>query len=90
MIGRTKVSHLLFADDLAIMALSQSDLQRALETFATECDSTSMKINTAKTETLVISRNTSQCVLHVSGASLKQRRSSGISESRSRVMGSGT
>ena len=41
MIGRTKLSHLLFADDFAILAPSQSDLQRALERFAAECDSAS-------------------------------------------------
>ena len=50
-IGSVSVSHLLFADDLAIMASSQSDLQRALDRFALECEAASMRINTAKTET---------------------------------------
>jgi exonuclease III len=72
MIGKTKLSHLLLADDLDLLASSQSDLQRALERFAGECDSASMRINTTKTEALVVSRTPVQCALHVSGASLKQ------------------
>lgn len=71
-IGSASVSHLLFADDLAILAPSQSDLRRALERFSLECEAASMRINVAKTETLVISRNPVQCTLHVSGVSLQQ------------------
>jgi len=67
-----KVSHLLFADDLAILASSQDDLQRALNGFAVECEAASMKINTGKTESLVVSRKPVQCTLHVSGVPLKQ------------------
>jgi hypothetical protein len=71
-IGSVSVSHLLFADDLAILAPSQVDLQRALDRFSLECEAASMRINTAKTETLVISRNTVECTLHVSGVQLQQ------------------
>ena len=71
-IGNVGVSHLLFADDLAILASSPSDLQRALDRIAGECNSASMRINTAKTETMAISRTPSQCTLHVSGVPLRQ------------------
>jgi exonuclease III len=71
-IGSVSVSHLLFADDLAILASSQSDLQRSLDRFSLECEAASMRVNTAKTETLVISRNPGQCNLHINGVPLKQ------------------
>ncbi len=72
MIGDVKISHLLFADDLAILASSSSDLQHALSRFASECEASSMKVNVTKTETIVISRKPTQCTLHVSGVSLAQ------------------
>jgi exonuclease III len=71
-IGSVNASHLLFADDLAILASSQSELQCALDRFALECEAASMRINTAKTETLVISRNPRECTLQVSGVPLQQ------------------
>jgi hypothetical protein len=71
-VGEVKVSHLLFADDLAIFASSAADLQCALDRFAVECEAASMRINSAKTEVLVVSREPVQCTLHVSGVPLKQ------------------
>ena len=70
-IGGARVSHLLFADDLAIFASSEGDLQRALNRFARECESASMRINTAKSETMVISRKPKRCSLHVRGDQLR-------------------
>jgi hypothetical protein len=72
MIGDVRVKSLLFADDLVLLASSESDLQRALERFAAECVVAGMRISTSKTESLVVSRSPVQCALHVSGASLKQ------------------
>ena len=46
--------------------------QRALNSFADACNTAGMKISTAKTEVLHLSRNPDQCVLQVNGATLKQ------------------
>ena len=45
---------------------------RALERFAAECKATGMRINTSKTEIMVLSRSAAGCALHVSGAQLRQ------------------
>ena len=42
------------------------------ESGADECGIAAIKINTAKTEVLNLSRNLDQCVLQVVGATLKQ------------------
>ena len=67
-----KISHLLFADDLAFLAESQAELQLMLSRFETECGQACMRISTSKTEAMVVSRAPSQCTLHVSGVPLKQ------------------
>ena len=71
-IRNCKISRLLFADGLVLLSLTESALQRALNSFADPCDTTGMKISTAKTEVLHLSRNPGQCVLQVNGAKLKQ------------------
>ena len=71
-IGNCKISRLLFADDLVLLSSSESDHQRALNSFANACNTAGMKISTAKTEVLHLSRNPDQCVLQVNGATLKQ------------------
>ena len=71
-IGNCKISRLLFADDLVLLSSRESDLQRALNSFAEACDTAGMKIRTAKTEVLHLLRNSDQCVLQVNGATLKQ------------------
>ena len=45
--------------------------QRTLNSFADACNTAGMKISTAKTEVLHLSRNLDQCVLQVIGATLK-------------------
>ena len=50
---------------------TESGLQCALNSFADACDIAEMKISTAKTEVLHLSRNPDQCVLQVNGATLK-------------------
>ena len=71
-IGNCKISRLLFADDLVLLSSTESNLQRALNSFADACNTAGMKISTAKTEILHLSRNPDQCVLQVNGATLKQ------------------
>ena len=45
---------------------------KGLNSFADACNTAGMKISTAKTEVLHLSRNPDQCVLQVNGATLKQ------------------
>ena len=71
-IGRCKISRLLFADDLVLLASSESGLQHALNGFAVACDIAGMKISTSKTEVKHLSRNPIQCSLQVGGVTLKQ------------------
>ena len=71
-IENCKISRLLFADDLVLLSSTESGLQRALNSFADACNTAGMKISTAKTEVLHLSRNPDQCVLQVNGATLKQ------------------
>ena len=72
MIGRCKISHLLFADNLVLLDSSESGFQHALNGYAAACDIAGMKISTSKTEVLRFSRNHAQCSLQVGSASLKQ------------------
>ena len=71
-VGDVRVESLLFADDLALLASSADGLQRALDRFAAECSSSGMRISTAKTEVMVLSRQPEQCALQVSGVPLRQ------------------
>ena len=72
-IGNCKISRLLFADDFGSdLVLTESGLQHALNSFADACNTAGMKISTAKTEVLNLSKNPDQWVLQVNGATLKQ------------------
>ena len=71
-IGNCKINLLLFADDLVVLSSTESGLQRALNSCADECNTAGMKIITAITEVLHLSRNSDQYVLQVNGATLKQ------------------
>ena len=60
---------------MVLLSSTESGLQRALNSFADECNTAGMKISTAKTEVVLVlhlSRNPDQCVLQVNGATLKQ------------------
>ena len=72
MIGNSKISHLFFTDDLVPLSSTESGLQHTSKSFADACNTTRMKISTAKTEILYLSRNSDQCVLQVNEATLKQ------------------
>ena len=63
---------MLFVDDLVLLSSTESGLQRALNSFADACDTAGIKISTAKTEVLHLSRNPDQCVLQVNGATQKK------------------
>ena len=71
-IGRCKISRLLFADELVLLASPESGLQHALIDFAAACGIAGMKISSSKTEVLHLSRNPVQCSLQIGPASLKQ------------------
>ena len=74
-IGNCKIADdcycLLFADVLVLLSFTESGLQRALNSFADACGTAGMKISTAKTEVLHLSKNLDQCVLQVNGLTLK-------------------
>ena len=64
-IRNCKISRLLFADDLVLLSSTEYGLQRTLNSFANASDTVAMKISTAKTEVLYLSRNPDQSVLQV-------------------------
>ena len=71
-IRNCKISRLLCAYDLVLLSSTESGLQHTLYSSADACKTARMKISTAKTEVLHLSRNPDQCVLQVNGATLKQ------------------
>ena len=71
-IGKCTVQRLLFADDLGLFDSTQNSLQQALDRFSDACSVAGMKISTAKTETMCLSRQPKQCSLQIDGVSLKQ------------------
>ena len=58
--------------NLVLLSSPESGLQRALNNFADASNTAAIKISTAKSEILHLSRNPDQCVLQVNGATLKQ------------------
>ncbi|KAI3372104.1 hypothetical protein L3Q82_006957 [Scortum barcoo] len=51
-LGNHRISSLLFADDVVLMASSGQDLQHVLERFAAECEAAGMRISTSKSEAM--------------------------------------
>ncbi|KAI3376600.1 hypothetical protein L3Q82_017038 [Scortum barcoo] len=70
--GNHRISSLLFADDVVLLASSSQDLQRVLERFAAECEAAGMRINTSKSEAMVLDRKRVACPLRVGGEVLPQ------------------
>ena len=70
--GDHRISSLLFADDVVLLASSNQDLQRALGRFAAECVASGMEISTSKSEAMVLDRKKVLCPLRVGGVSLPQ------------------
>ncbi|KAI3357920.1 hypothetical protein L3Q82_016305 [Scortum barcoo] len=46
--GNHRISSLLFADDVVLLASSSQDLQHVLERFAAKCEAAGMRISTSK------------------------------------------
>ena len=59
--GECNVRRLLFADDLALLSSNKSDLQYALNWFFDACLDAGMKISTAITEIMCMSKHSVQC-----------------------------
>ncbi|KAI3362758.1 hypothetical protein L3Q82_001655 [Scortum barcoo] len=72
--GNHRISSLLFADDVVLLASSSQDLQRVLtERFAAECEAAGMRISTSKlAEAMVLDRKRVACPLRVCGEVLPQ------------------
>uniref|UniRef100_A0A672FD98 Reverse transcriptase domain-containing protein n=1 Tax=Salarias fasciatus TaxID=181472 RepID=A0A672FD98_SALFA len=70
--GDHRISSLLFADDVVLLASSNQDLQHALGRFAAECEATGMRISTSKSEAMVLDRNKVACPLQVGRETLAQ------------------
>ncbi|KAI3368412.1 hypothetical protein L3Q82_025369 [Scortum barcoo] len=73
--GNHRISSLLFADDVVLLASSSQDLQHVLGRFAAECEATlaGMRISTSKSEAMVLDRKrVAKCPLQVSGEVLPQ------------------
>ena len=84
-IGNRKISRLLRWWFGSLLSSTESGLQRALNGFADAYGTAGMKISTAKTGVLHLSRNPDQCSLQVNGATLKQVENSRILGLLSRV-----
>ncbi|KAI3372506.1 hypothetical protein L3Q82_022982 [Scortum barcoo] len=63
--GNHRISSLLFADDVVLLASSSQDLQHVLERFAAECEAAGMRISTSKSEAMVLDRKRVACPLRV-------------------------
>ena len=70
--GECNVQCLLFADDLALLSSNKSDLQYALDQFSDACLDAGMKISTAKTEIMCLSRHPVECSFQTDEVTLQQ------------------
>ncbi|KAK3567045.1 hypothetical protein QTP86_009013 [Hemibagrus guttatus] len=70
--GDHRISSLIFADDVVLLASSGLDLQHALGRFAAECEAAGMRVSTSKSETMVLYRKKVACTLQVGGEVLPQ------------------
>ena len=70
--GSLRVSSLLLADDVVLLAQSHECLQHALERVATQCEAVVMQISTSKSESMVLSRKRMASPLQVEGEKLLQ------------------
>ncbi|KAK3530011.1 hypothetical protein QTP86_009391 [Hemibagrus guttatus] len=67
-----RISSLIFADDVVLLAPSSLDLQHALGCFAAECEAAGMRVSTSKSEAMVLNRKKVACTLQVGGEVLPQ------------------
>ncbi|KAK3507851.1 hypothetical protein QTP70_001422 [Hemibagrus guttatus] len=69
--GDHRISSLIFADDVILLAPSSLDLQHALGRFAAECEAAG-RVSTPKSEAMVLDRKKVACTLQVGGELLPQ------------------
>ncbi|KAK3537233.1 hypothetical protein QTP70_003994 [Hemibagrus guttatus] len=70
--GDHRISSLIFADDVVLLAPSSLDLQHALGLFAAEGEAAGMRVSTSKSEAMVLDRKKVACTLQVGGEFLPQ------------------
>ncbi|KAK3559081.1 hypothetical protein QTP86_002998 [Hemibagrus guttatus] len=70
--GDHRISSLIFADDVVLLAPSSLDLQHALGRFAAECEAAGMRVSTSKSEAMVLDRKKVACTLQVGDEVLPQ------------------
>ncbi|KAK3516360.1 hypothetical protein QTP70_009415 [Hemibagrus guttatus] len=70
--GDHRISSLIFADDVVLLAPSSLDLQPALWHFAAECEAAGMRVSTTKSEAMVLDRKKVACTLQIGGEVLPQ------------------
>ncbi|KAK3521649.1 hypothetical protein QTP70_014695 [Hemibagrus guttatus] len=70
--GDHRISSLIFANDVVLLAPSSLDLQHALGRFAAECEAAGMSVSTSKSEAMVLDRKKVACILQVGGEVLSQ------------------
>ncbi|KAK3523148.1 hypothetical protein QTP86_020202 [Hemibagrus guttatus] len=70
--GDHRISSLIFADDVVLLAPSSLDLQHALGRFAAECEAAGMRVSTSKSEAMVLDRKKVACTLQFGGEVLPQ------------------
>ncbi|CAG9835898.1 unnamed protein product [Diabrotica balteata] len=63
---------LCYADDAALIASNEDDLQRLTHRFNTRAKDFNMVISTQKTKTIVISKESIRCKLEIDGVSIEQ------------------
>ena len=75
-IGGKIINKLRYADDTALIAENQKDLQNLLNVGKTESRKKGLDLNSKKTEVMVISKKTTpECNIFVDGTKLKQKQS---------------
>ncbi|KAK3526805.1 hypothetical protein QTP70_033550 [Hemibagrus guttatus] len=70
--GDHRISSLIFAGDVVLLAPSSLDLQHALGRFAAECEAAGMRVSTSKSEAMVLDWKKVACTLQVGGEVLPQ------------------
>ena len=71
--GECNIRRLLFADSLALLSSNKSDLQYQLDRFSDACLDAEIKITTAKTEIMCMSRHPVQCLFQTKWRTLQQK-----------------
>ena len=69
---KCNVWRLLFADDLALLSSNKRNLLYALHRFSDACLDAGMKISTAKTEIMCLSRHPVQCFFQTNGVTFQK------------------